>query len=59
MEKVLSGLMKDDRFKLLRPRSKVSYSADLELLRFSFASKTSQVFPPFASRFTIRGLVCQ
>lgn len=38
MEKVLSSLMKDDRFKLPRPRSKVSYSADLELLQFSFTS---------------------
>ncbi|KFZ59622.1 putative ATP-dependent RNA helicase DDX31, partial [Antrostomus carolinensis] len=28
MEKVLSSLMKDDRFKLHRPGSKVSYSAD-------------------------------
>lgn len=36
MEKVLSSLMKDDRFRLHRPGSKVSYSADLELLPLSF-----------------------
>lgn len=38
MENVLASLMKDDRFKLHRPRSKVSYSAALELLQFSLAS---------------------
>lgn len=38
MEKVLASLMKDDRFKLHRPGSKVSYSAALELLQFSLAS---------------------
>ncbi|POI32539.1 hypothetical protein CIB84_003709, partial [Bambusicola thoracicus] len=38
MEKVLSSLMKDDRFRLHRPGSKVSYSVDLELLPLSLTS---------------------
>lgn len=44
MEKVLASLMKDDRFKLHRPGKKVSSSAALELLQFSLASSTSQMF---------------
>lgn len=51
MEKVLASLMKDDRFKLHRPGSKVSYSAALGLLQFLLQFNIPSV-PALASVFT-------